>query len=65
MLAAPFTILLELDLPLHLLFVLIGIVIAPFADGAGEHYEIFGPLCFCHEEKLTGIELVCKPRTTT
>ena len=47
-LAAPRAELLELDLPLHLLLILMGIVIAPLADGAAEGDQIVGIFNLCH-----------------
>jgi hypothetical protein len=45
---APATKLLEFDLALNLLFVLMRIVIPPFADGASKRDKIVRPLCLCH-----------------
>ena len=42
LLAAPVTELLELDLPLNLLLVPMGIIIPPFTDGAPHRYQIVG-----------------------
>jgi len=50
LLAAPFAELLELYFPLHGLFVLVGIVITPFADGAAHGYQPVGAFCLCHME---------------
>ena len=47
-LAAPCTILLEFNLPGRQLFVAAGVVIAPFADGTAQAYEIVGVFGFCH-----------------
>ena len=50
LLAAPVAELLELYLPLHGLFVLVGIVIAPFADGTAHGDQPVGAFYFCHME---------------
>jgi hypothetical protein len=54
LLAAPRTILLELDLPLHLLLVLRGMIIPPLAGLTAERDKSVGTLYLCH--RSTGIQ---------
>jgi hypothetical protein len=48
--AAPVAELLKFDLPFHLLSILMGVIIPPFADDALQSYEIISPFRFCHTE---------------
>lgn len=45
---APLTVLLELNLPLHHLFVLAGGVVHALAGGAPEPYYFLGKFALCH-----------------
>ena len=63
LLAAPSAKLLQLDFPLHLLFVLAGVVISVVAHAALEPYEIVGIFNFRHcAIKINKTDLICKPR---
>jgi len=50
LLAAPMTEFLELDLPLNLFLVLVGIIIPPLADGTSHRDQTIGSFRFCHGE---------------
>jgi hypothetical protein len=64
LLPAPVAELPELDLPLNLFLVLVGIIIPPFADGATQRDQCIGPLYLCHEGNDSVFEEKTQPALT-